>query len=360
MEYGEGETSKMQVEFSHFVITRLGFGIYDEARLNKMIDLFAAVTLPSIKNQTEQDFFWLIVVDNACAEANKKKIFSLIAGHDNYYCVPIDVTKLSNVRLACFDWVWDHCQAFILENSLIEDPEEYVVTSIIDADDAWNREVIATVNQLVARNMPAAFERLNTRGTWLRHSVGLTITFPDGYIWFMSAKKIWPLKNEFRSMSVFAVARFSSGISACSCRHTQWRKYAEILEFEVISLPCKEPMWIYSRHDETVESWNAMQGMQMPASFDDRLQNAFGIDLEKVDKWLSDYPPQKIIEKRFNPSAAVQYDLMFRIAIWNRKIQVLEKNSISNRADAEQSTDALAQARRERETLIRELQRERR
>jgi len=79
-----------------------------------------------------------------------------------------------------------------------------------------------------------------------------------------------------------------------------------------------------------------------------------------VDKWLSDYPPQKIIEKRFNPSAAVQYDLMFRIAIWNRKIQVLEKNSISNRADAEQSTDALAQARRERETLIRELQRERR
>lgn len=45
----------MQANFSHFVITRLGFGIYDEARLEKMIDLFAAVTLPSIKIK-QKDF----------------------------------------------------------------------------------------------------------------------------------------------------------------------------------------------------------------------------------------------------------------------------------------------------------------
>src|SRR5262245_42672471 len=210
----------MQAKFSHFVITRLGFGIYDEARLNKMIDLFAAVTLPSIKNQTKE-LFWLIAVDKACAEANKKKIQSLIAGHSNYHCVEIDVTNLSNVRLACFDWVWDHCQSFILEKGLIENPEEYVITSIIDADDAWNREVISTVDQLVRSKMPTQFEKLSARGTWLRHSVGLAITFYDGYVWFLSEKRIWPLKDEFRSMSVFVVARFSSGISACSCRHTQ-------------------------------------------------------------------------------------------------------------------------------------------
>jgi hypothetical protein len=347
----------MQAKFSHFVITRLGFGIYDEARLNKMIDLFSAVTLPSIKNQTK-GCFWLVVVDKACAEANKKKILSLIAGHDNFYCIQIDVTKLSNVRLACFDWVWDRCQTFILENGLIENPEEYVITSILDADDAWNREVISTVGQLVTSNMPAQFEKLNARGTWLRHSVGLAITFYDGYVWFLSEKKIWPLKDEFRSMSVFVVARFSSGISACSCRHTQWRKYAEILDFEVMSLPSKQPMWIYCRHEETVESWNAKQGMPVPASFDERLENAFGIDLKKVNKWLLDYPPQNISEKRYNPSAGIQYDLMFRIAIWNRKIQVLETHGVPNRSDLE-TDDALAQARAEREALIRELHRER-
>jgi hypothetical protein len=347
----------MQTKFSHFVITRLGFGIYEEARLKKMIDLFAAVTLPSIKNQTER-FFWLIVVDKACAEANKDQIRGLIAGHDNYYCIEIDVTKLSNVRLACFDWVWDHCQSFILEKGLIENPEEYVITSIIDADDAWNREVISTVDQLVTKNMPAQFEKLNTRGTWLRHSIGLAITFYDGYVWFLSEKKIWPVKDEFRSMSVFVVARFSSGISACSCRHTQWRKYAEILDFEIMSLPSKQPMWVYCRHEETVESWNAKQGMPVPASFDERLQNTFGIDLEKVNKWLSDYPPQNISQKHFNPSAAIQYDLMFRIAIWNRKIQALEAHGIPNHSDIN-TGGALAHARAEREVLIQELQRER-
>jgi hypothetical protein len=85
------------------------------------------------------------------------------------------------------------------------------------------------------------------------------------------------------------------------------------------------------------------------------LQNTFGIDLKKVNKWLLDYPPQSISEKRFNPSAAIQYDLVFRIAIWNRKIQTLE-----SRPDADQMTDALARARAEREALVRALHRERR
>ena len=63
----------MQAKFNHFVITRLGFGIYDEARLEKMIDLFAAVYAAIDKNQTK-GFYWLIVVDKACAEANKDQI----------------------------------------------------------------------------------------------------------------------------------------------------------------------------------------------------------------------------------------------------------------------------------------------
>jgi Phosphoadenosine phosphosulfate reductase family len=98
-------------------------------------------SLANCHDRCPASLYWLIVVDKACAEANKEKIHGLIAGHDNYYCIEIDVTKLSNVRLACFDWVWDHCQSFILENGLIENPEEYVITSIIDADDAWNRGV---------------------------------------------------------------------------------------------------------------------------------------------------------------------------------------------------------------------------
>jgi hypothetical protein len=345
----------MQAEFKHFVITRLGLGIYDEERLDKMIDLFAAVTLPSLKNQTRQEFVWLIIIDAACPAASKSKILNLVEDYQHCHCVPIDLTNLCNVRLACFDWIWECCQTFILGKRLIQNPEDYVVTSIIDADDAWNRETIVTVDRLVRGKMPEIFANITNRGTWLRHSVGLTITFADGYVWFIPTRKFWPLKNEFRSMSVFVVARFSSGISACSCRHTQWRKYSEILEFEVISAPSKEPMWIYSRHDETVESWNAGQGMQMPNSLDDRWDNMFGIDRKKVDKWLADYPPKQQVAKQFNPSAALQYDLAFRISGWNRLVLVLEKDSTRKTENGGLANEALLKARAERERLIREL-----
>ena len=78
-----------------------------------------------------------------------------------------------NVRLACFDWVWDHCQNNILENNLLRYTHDYIITSMIDADD--------TVNRLVADQLLDIRESTQNRGTLLTHSSGLAITFPHGY-----------------------------------------------------------------------------------------------------------------------------------------------------------------------------------
>ena len=193
----EGCGISMQSKCQHFVITRLGLGIYDESRLNKLIDLFEAVTLPSLLNQSSQEFVWLVSIDSAFSEKAKSKIAKLLDGHSNCYVVPIDVTGLINVRLACFDWVWDHYQDFILENDLLKNPHDYIVTSIVDADDAWHRDVISTVNNLIANRLPYLCERSENRGTWLRHSSGLAITFPNGYAWFISEKKYGHCNKNF-------------------------------------------------------------------------------------------------------------------------------------------------------------------
>src|SRR5205823_3285124 len=134
---------QMQQKCAHFVVTRLGLGIYDEERLNRLVDLFEAVTLPSLINQTSQDFIWLVSIDSDFPEKVKSRISQLLSPHPNFLLIPIDVTELINVRLACFDWVWDHYQDFILENSLLIDPQDYVITSVIDADDAWHRDVVS-------------------------------------------------------------------------------------------------------------------------------------------------------------------------------------------------------------------------
>src|SRR5436305_5582431 len=96
----------------HFVVTRIGLGIYDEARLTKMIDLFEAVTFSSLANQRSREFLDLIVIDAHMPSAPRSRLEKLLDGRTNFFTVPIDVTRLIQVHIGCFDWVWDHCQDF--------------------------------------------------------------------------------------------------------------------------------------------------------------------------------------------------------------------------------------------------------
>ena len=58
------------MKISHILTTRFNLGLYDRENINvyKWIDnrikLFGKYTLPSVLNQTRQDFIWLMVMDN--------------------------------------------------------------------------------------------------------------------------------------------------------------------------------------------------------------------------------------------------------------------------------------------------------
>ena len=97
----------------HFVITRLGLCVYSEQWFARMIDLFEAVTLPSLVRQTSTEFIWLIVIDADMPSKARHSIESLLSPYPNYHLVPIDVTQLLHVRQGCFDWVWDRCQEVV-------------------------------------------------------------------------------------------------------------------------------------------------------------------------------------------------------------------------------------------------------
>src|ERR1700687_123181 len=169
----------------HFVITRLGLCIYSERWFEKMIDLFEAVTLPSLIRQTSTEFIWLIVIDANMPSQARHRLESLLSSCPNYHLIPIDVTQLLHVRQGCFDWVWDHCQDFILGRDLLDEPCDYVITSLIDADDAWHRDVISTANRFMSERLPHASIGEENRGTWLRHTSGIAATLPRGYTWFV-------------------------------------------------------------------------------------------------------------------------------------------------------------------------------
>lgn len=308
----------------HFVITRIGIGIYDKVRLTKMIELFGAVTAPSLANQSSQNFIHLVVTDAFIPGECHDLLHSLLRGRPNAFLIAIDVTALTQVHLGSFDWVWDHCQQFILENNLVENPHDYVTTSILDADDAWQVDVVSTVEKVISEKLPAIDAKADERPTWTRHSSGIALTFPKGLAWFVAANRVGLMNFDFHSMSVIITSRFSSGISCCSSRHAKWPQYAEVVQFEIVKVTGDQPMWIYSRHDEGVIRWRADGSHPIGSEAENKLKTLFGIDLAKIRQWCSAYPAQS--DSVYGGKKATEtYDLIFRIAGLNRKISALKK-----------------------------------
>ena len=336
----------------HFVVTRLGLGVYNVDRLIKLIDLFEAVTLASLAHQSSQDFICLLGIDANMPPVAHEKLKALLTGRSNIFLVSIDVTQLVGVHVGCFDWIWDHYQDFILANGLLDLPHEYVVTSVIDADDAWHGDVIRNINQLAVERIPGLQDTEKDRNTWLRHSAGLAVTFPHGYVWFVRENKIWHLLgHEFHSMSVFIVARFSSGISACSSRHSQWRSYAAVLGFDVVSVETSSPMWVYARHDEAVGAWDSKSAIRMNADTEARFASNFGIDLTKARQWCSVYPTDQTLSHS-GKRAADQYDRFFTIAVMNRQIRALRKRADHDPAAPAALLDTIARCEAKRAQMV--------
>jgi hypothetical protein len=340
----------------HFVVTRIGLGIYDAARLNKMIDLFAAVTISSLANQTNQEFVCLVVLDAHMPKTARHKIDQLVDGRSNFCLVPIDVTQLVQVHIGCFDWVWDQCQDYILATGLVDDPRDYIATSILDADDAWHRDVVSFVNGYFAQRLSKLRSIEKDRTTWVRHSAGMAMTFPRGYQWYIAANKLDVLTMEFHSMAVFVAARFSSGISACSSRHSQWREYANVLQFDVGVEASDRPMWVYTRHNEGVVSWNASQALPIDPRLENELSTIFGVDLEKIRQWRAAYPVALNSVYAGQRTTGEQYDGIFRIASFNRKLRALKTRMSAEDSDLSTLNEEIKHCEAQRARVIDKLQ----
>jgi Putative rhamnosyl transferase len=340
----------------HFVITRIGLGTYREPRLNKMIDLAEAVTFSSLGKQTNQEFICLVVLDADMPNAARNKIDRLLDGHSNFFSIPIDVTNLTEVHIGSFDWVWDQCQDFILETGLIEDPNDYIITSVLDADDAWRRDVVSSVNGFFAQRLSKLRAMEKERTTWIRHSAGMAMTFPRGYQWYIATNKVDVLTMEFHSMAVFITSRFSSGISACSSRHSQWREYSKVLQFDVAVEAIDRPMWVYTRHHEGVVPWNALHAMQVDGRLESELSDTFGIDMEKIRQWRSAYPTAVNSMYSGQRTTGEQYDRIFRIASFNRKLRALKNRMSAEGSDLTSLKDEIKRCEAERARLIEKLQ----
>jgi Putative rhamnosyl transferase len=339
----------------HFIVTRLGIGIQNEDWFRSTLALFEAVTFPSLRAQSCEDFTSLLIVGHDMPASARSRLAEIIGGHPNFHVVPIDLLDMRRVRHGCFDYVWDCCQEYLLANRLIADPFGYIVTSVLDGDDALHRDTVALVRERAAAEMPEFLEAERKYFTWRRHTGGMCLTFPDGLQWFAHPDVVQPMHCPFHSMSVFVAARFSSGISACSSRHSAWPSYCEVLGFKVVAAEAGRPMWVYVRHDRNEVPWQAEHsGSDQGCA--EILHGEFAIDFEKMEQWrrnrqLRTVPAADSVPLSHDGMwAKEQLDTYFRITAFNRQIAALEHEDEGGRLDA--AGQALLEKQRAlRETL---------
>jgi hypothetical protein len=321
----------------HFVVIRMGIGVHSEDWYRSALGLFEAITFPSLCAQTSQHFIALVLVDHAIPQTARRHLEHITAGNPNFHVLPIDLTRMYSVRQGCFDYVWDRCHDYLLGRRIIVDPFDYVITSVLDADDAWHRDTVAIVRAHSLERLPAFQRQERENPTCIRHTGGMCLSFPHGLRWFAHSDVVLPAHLPFNSMSVFTVARFSSGISAWSSRHTQWTSYCNVLEFAAITAEADRPMWAYVRHDRTQVGWDEQGNASDPRCVES-LRYDFGIDFARVEQWRTDSQRQRGGDQpprsHLGMPSTEQLDCYFRITALNRQIDVLERQAEEEDLDA--------------------------
>lgn len=155
--------------FRHYLTTRFNAGIYGprsslriapQQWMEHRWKLFATITLPSVMEQTCQDFTWLILFDKKTPDS---------------YIHEMESFRYPNLKLiypTSTKPVWQ--QAFA--------PGEYdLITSRIDNDDAFHRQTIETIQQTYLA------EHASRVLPWV-------IVFPYGLILDLARRDIWVME----------------------------------------------------------------------------------------------------------------------------------------------------------------------
>jgi hypothetical protein len=342
----------------HFVLTRIGLGISSQEWFDESLDLFEAVTCSSLAGQTSQEFVWCVVADAGMPAAARERLTAILARRPNFHVVPTDVTRMTHMHLGGHDWIYEPCRRYILEHALVTDPFDYIITSVIDADDAWHRGFVAAVNEFFAPRVPALIAEEARRGPHLQHSAGAVLTFPYGLQWFATTNAIAPMRFPFHSTSVSVAVRFSSGVSALSCRHARWPSQGDLLRFDVFEREPDRPMWVYVRQPRSDVGWDARAEPAADDATLGELTRTFGIDLARVDAWRSGVaaraggqPPG------VHPHQPVgaRYERFFRLTALNQQIAALEgrlQGAGAETRDAGPLAELLARQRAVRDQLL--------
>ena len=156
-------------KFEHFLLTKFNKGLYTQSNKTKgdrkardewmvhRIRLFEKYCLPSIKNQVNQDFKWMVLFDGKTPKEFQRKIQEY-AQYRNF--------------LPVFDgWFDQHIK------KLLKPETQYLITTRIDNDDAFHKNAIKKIQLHFTEESSGA-----TRDLFLNFPIGYCLDDQTGQI----------------------------------------------------------------------------------------------------------------------------------------------------------------------------------
>ena len=132
--------------FKHLLITRFNLknpewkqltknneSLLDDSWMNERLELFSNYCFPSVSNQTNQNFEWLLYFDSTTSDTHKSKIAEIIGNTTNIKSFYIDGMPVFNESII----------KYVEENI----STEYLITSRIDNDDCIHKDFINEIQK---------------------------------------------------------------------------------------------------------------------------------------------------------------------------------------------------------------------
>lgn len=246
----------------HVVATRMGIGIYDTNWFEFRLALFETITFPSVTKQTNQDFTWLLVIDQHMPASARQRLKDIVQEHPRVKILPIEMK--SDFIGAVSAW------------SKNQNPTDgKMLSTRMDDDDAIKVDAFQKLRDMAAAAMQAS----------CRYGV---FSFDIGARWDPFTNTAYSAYHHSIGIGLSMLEPVSEARTVYSRPHLDIKTLMAPKGTYIQSMGGVDPQWLYSHHalsdsdNGAKKRINKIREHKLRYSFSDEELASFGLDATKV------------------------------------------------------------------------------
>lgn len=186
--------------------------------LDQRFHIFETYCLPSIINQTNQNFIWVVCFDSDTPEDFKPRVEDISRSYSNFK--PIYVDGFSSLKPAFLNYIGNN----------ISENDEFIITTRADNDDILHKDFIKTIQELYLPQNKTVIDLSIGYQFILKKDKMELLSFRNKFNPFVSV--IESTKNDFETV--------------ISKQHREWENSSSTIIYE------ESPLWIQLIHDQNL------------------------------------------------------------------------------------------------------------